>query len=239
MKTLMIAHRGFSKYERENTVAAFIAAGATPEFYGIETDVHVTTDGHYVIIHDETTNRVCNDKTCIDVEKSTFVEVSRVVIPDLDATGTSLRRDLVIPELIDYIKICKKYNKVGVLELKQLFTKKQIEEILSIIENEGMLDNMVIISFYLEDLILVRKLNKKIKAQWLLCKYEEKHLETLIKYNLGLDVNYPTIDKEGIDLCHKNNVEVNVWTVDSLEIAQKYAAWGVDYITSNALKSIE
>ena len=41
----MIAHRGVSGLERENTNAAFIAAG-NRSYYGIETDVHRTKDGH-------------------------------------------------------------------------------------------------------------------------------------------------------------------------------------------------
>lgn len=48
----MIAHRGVSGLERENTNAAFIAAG-NRSYYGIETDVHRTKDGHYVIFHDD------------------------------------------------------------------------------------------------------------------------------------------------------------------------------------------
>lgn len=48
----MIAHRGVSGLERENTNAAFIAAG-NRSYYGIETDAHRTKDGHYVIFHDD------------------------------------------------------------------------------------------------------------------------------------------------------------------------------------------
>ena len=36
----MIAHRGVSGLERENTCPAFVAAGVK-SYYGIETDVHV------------------------------------------------------------------------------------------------------------------------------------------------------------------------------------------------------
>ena len=39
--TLMVAHRGVSGLEKENTLAAFIAAG-NRSYYGVETDVHRT-----------------------------------------------------------------------------------------------------------------------------------------------------------------------------------------------------
>ena len=48
----IIAHRGVSGLERENTCAAFIAAG-NRSYYGIETDVHVTKDGKFIVFHDD------------------------------------------------------------------------------------------------------------------------------------------------------------------------------------------
>ena len=65
----VIAHRGVSGLERENTCASFVAAG-NRSYYGIETDIHKTMDGNYIIIHDDTTGRVAIDN--LEVEKSTF-----------------------------------------------------------------------------------------------------------------------------------------------------------------------
>ena len=113
----MIAHRGLSGIERENTYPAFIAAG-NRSYFGIETDVHVTGDGKFVIIHDETTERVSLGQSNINVEKCSFDEVKDIVLPDLD--GSCTRRDIKIPLLEDYIRICKKYGKVCVLELYHL-----------------------------------------------------------------------------------------------------------------------
>ena len=51
MKPLVIAHRGASSTELENTLAAFLAAvrlGAD----GVELDVHATLDGEIVVYHD-------------------------------------------------------------------------------------------------------------------------------------------------------------------------------------------
>ncbi len=39
--TLMVAHRGVSGLEKENTLAAFVAAD-NRSYYGVETDVHRT-----------------------------------------------------------------------------------------------------------------------------------------------------------------------------------------------------
>ena len=67
--TRIIAHRGLSGLEPENTNAAFIAAG-NRSFYGIEADVHKTADGKYVIMHDANTLRMSGDD--IEIWKATY-----------------------------------------------------------------------------------------------------------------------------------------------------------------------
>ena len=115
-KTLMVAHRGVSGIEKENTHAAFVAAG-NRSHYGIETDVHRTIDGKYVCFHDDTTGRVAIDNMVI--EESTFDTLRNLLLTDID--GKKGRTDLRIPTLQEYIQICKKYDKIAVLELKTSF----------------------------------------------------------------------------------------------------------------------
>ena len=78
----MIAHRGLSGIERENTCPAFVAAG-NRSYFGIETDVHVTRDGKFVIIHDETITRVSLGESNLNVEECTFDEIKDVELPTL------------------------------------------------------------------------------------------------------------------------------------------------------------
>ena len=56
--TLMVAHRGVSKLETENTAAAFIAAG-NRTYFGVETDIWRTSDGKYICNHDGKSGRIC------------------------------------------------------------------------------------------------------------------------------------------------------------------------------------
>ena len=111
----MVAHRGMSGLERENTNVAFVAAG-NRSYFGIETDIHRTADGKYVVIHDETTKRVSCSAVDVNVEKVSYDVLKDIVLPDLD--GSTTRKDIRIPLLPEYVHICKKYDKVGVLELK-------------------------------------------------------------------------------------------------------------------------
>ena len=86
----MVAHRGVSGLERENTCPAFVAAG-NRSYFGVETDVHVTKDGQFVIIHDETTDRVSKGAHRVNVEESPWSAVENIVLPDLD--GSTCRRE--------------------------------------------------------------------------------------------------------------------------------------------------
>ena len=52
------AHRGlWGPTAPENTLPAFEAA--VQAGYGIELDVHMTSDGHLVVFHDDTLKRMC------------------------------------------------------------------------------------------------------------------------------------------------------------------------------------
>lgn len=230
----MVAHRGVSGIERENTNAAFVAAG-NRSYFGIETDVHKTADGQYVVIHDETTERVTNGAVDIDVEKSDYNKVKEIILPDWD--GTTDRYDIRIPLLTEYIKICKKYGKIGVLELKPLFAKEDIIEIIEIIRREDYLENIIFIAFDLENCITVRELLPEQPVQWLI--YEELTEEikkTLYQYHLDLDIYYERLDKNVIDELHAKNVKINCWTCDSKEVAEALDDMGVEFITSNILE---
>ena len=105
----MIAHRGLSGLERENTNAAFVAAGQRG-YYGIETDVHITADGKFIIIHDDDLKRIA--KMNRRVEDMTFDELRAVRLTDLDGVE---RGDLCLPSLDEYLRICKKYDKQAIL----------------------------------------------------------------------------------------------------------------------------
>lgn len=56
---MVIAHRGASSYAPENTLAAFDLA-LEMEARHVELDVDLTSDGHIVVIHDDTVDRTTN-----------------------------------------------------------------------------------------------------------------------------------------------------------------------------------
>ena len=227
----MVAHRGLSGLELENTNSAFIAA-ANRSYWGIETDVHRTVDGQFIVIHDDNTKRVAGDEMI--VEKTTFETLRAIRLVDKD--GQKGRRDLMMPSLAEYISICKKYGKEAVLELKNHMKPYQIDGIIGVIRECGWLEHTTFISFDLPNMICLRERLPEQSAQFLISEKTDWLVDTLKKYRLDLDIRHTAVTRELVDELHADGLKVNVWTVDTLEDAQRCIDCGVDFITSNILE---
>ncbi len=226
----MIAHRGVSGLERENTNAAFVAAG-NRSYWGIETDVHRTKDGEFLVIHDDDTERVAGVK--YEVEETDFATLRSLRMTDLEGNP---RGDLLFPTLAEYINICKKYDKEAVLELKNRFTTEDIARIIAIIRDIGWLERTVFISFSYDNCVDVRKLLPDQRVQYLRGSFREDTLEKLLAYNLDLDIGWMGVNEEQVKLCIANGIHVNCWTCDEVDVAHRLASWGVEFLTSNILE---
>ena len=227
----MVAHRGLSGIEKENTNSAFVAAG-NRSYFGIETDIHSTRDGDFVVMHDDNMNRVAGED--IEVERVALSRIQQVVLFDKD--GTRDRLDLRAPTLANYISICKKYEKHAVLELKSDFSDAQISDIIDIIRSYDYLENLTFISFNYENLKRVRRILPSQSVQFLFKEITDELVERLKADRFDIDIFYKSLTKENIDLFHSLGMKVNCWTVDIPEDAERLAEWGVDFITSNILE---
>lgn len=227
----MIAHRGLSGIEKENTNAAFIAAG-NRSYFGIETDVHKTVDGKFVIIHDDTTGRVAIDD--LEVEKSTFETLRKLSLCDIDDKRG--RADLHIPTLTEYINTCKRYDKTAVLELKNAFTSAEIAAICDEIKGCDHLENVIFISFVFDNLVRLRELHPGSEAQFLVDSYSDDLPRLLASYGFDLDIRYTELNAERIADVHAVGAKVNCWTCNDKDRGEELCRWGVDFITSNILE---
>lgn len=227
----MVAHRGLSGLETENTAAAFVAAG-NRSYFGAETDIRFTRDGVIVLMHDGSTERVSGVKKL--PEKTRFARLRKLMFKD--KIDTEVRGDLVIATLADYLRICKKYDKHCVIEIKTELTAVQASKVVEEVEKYYDLKNVTFISFVKNSLITLRALLPKQPMQFLTSEYKPEHMALLDEYNFDLDVNHKCVTKELIDEVHAHGHEFNVWTVDDPARAEELAAWGVDYITTNILE---
>lgn len=226
----MIAHRGVSGLERENTCAAFVAAG-NRSYGGVETDIHRTADGRYIVVHDDDLRRIAGLDWVI--EETDFETLRAVRLRDLDGCA---RADLALPSLEEYLHICRKYDKDAVLELKNHFEPADIDGVLHVICAAGWLERTTLISFDLPNLICVRERLPQQQAQYLVEGIDDSVIETLKTYRLDLDAEYTAVTREWVEVCHAAGIRVNVWTVNDPEDARRLAEYGVDDITSNILE---
>lgn len=230
-KTKMIAHRGLSSFERENTMLAFIAAG-NRSYYGIECDLHKTKDGIFVIIHDDTTKRLSPiDKI---IANCTYEELLKINLYDI--VDNKPKPYLIIPTLVNYLDTCLKYRKHAFIEFKGLFQPEDLEKVINIASSRNYINKTTFISFTIENLLHVKAIDNNIKCQFLTTKFDDNLLQVLLKYQIDLDILYEAVTKQTVKEIHNHNLQINTWTVNDPIIAEKLAHWGVDFITTDILE---
>ncbi len=230
--TKLIAHRGLSGLECENTAAAFVAAG-NRDYFGIETDVHRTGDGSFVLIHDDTTGRVADRD--LSVEDSSFSDLRALRLHERDGAS---RADLCIPTPGEYFRICRKYGKVAVLEIKNPMSREELAAILALAEAEYDLEHLILISFSLSNLTVLRELSPKANLQYLTSDaVDDGLIEVLERYALSLDIHYKRLTAESIHRLHDRGIAINCWTVDDPRHAAWLAEQGVEFMTTNILQN--
>jgi glycerophosphoryl diester phosphodiesterase len=230
-ETKMIAHRGVSGLERENTCPAFVAAGVKT-YYGIETDVHYTKDGRFVVCHDSNLSRVAGVDMII--EETDFDEIRAVRFTDIH--GDVPRNDIFIPTLEEYLHICRKYGKEAILEIKGSWSDAYTARLVESVTAAEMIENTTFISFAKESCLGVRKAYPAAKVQFLAGKDPEISVAFCIENGMDADFHVDLITKETVEAIHKAGHTVNCWTVNTIDIAERVKASGVDMITTNILE---
>lgn len=227
----MIAHRGVSGLEKENTAAAFVAAG-NRSYFGIETDIHMTADGGFILIHNDTTADSCGIE--LTVEQTTYDALRALPVRDRD--GSFARRDLCLPSLSEYIGICKRYGKRAVLELKNPMPQSAIATIVQRIRDMEYLEDVIFISFCWDNLLHLRACCPEAAAQYLVASWEDGLPVRLQEHRMDLDCYYRILDPERMAALKAAGVRVNVWTVNDPDEARALIELGVDMITTNILE---
>ncbi len=232
----MIAHRGVSGLATENTLAAFEAAG-TRSYFGIETDVHRTKDGKFVVFHDDNLKRLAGRD--ITVEETDFETLRSIPLFETRFyKSDSTRPAAQIPTLSEYIAICKQYDKAAVIELKNHFEKADIAAIMEEIAAHDWLSRTIFISFDFENLVFVREIDATATVQFLTGEVDDfdRLLDKLEQHRFDWDAYHLTVNKALVENCHKRGIKVNVWTVDEAAVAKRLIKMGVDFITSDILE---
>jgi glycerophosphoryl diester phosphodiesterase len=216
-RPLVFAHRGGAALAPENTMAAFangLALGAD----GIELDVHLARDGVVVVHHDPT------------LERTTALRgpVAARSAGELAGAG--------VPALADVLAACQDARVIVELKLNH---RQLAAAVVDVIRRADACDRVCVGSFGYRVLHAVRELEPAIatsaareEVRWALYRswfrwpvmgagYRGYQVPELAGYTR-------VISRRFVDDAHEAGLGVQVWTVDTVEDAQRLVGWGVD-----------
>lgn len=233
MKTIyeqikLIAHRGLSGKYCENTLPAFLHA-CKSKFYGIETDIQFTKDDKIICFHDKTTKRLIGEK-----HRVTDLKYKDLLVMDFKQK-TSLSEKANVCPFSKYLRICKRYKKHCIIEIKHKITQLQINKLLKKIKFYRYLKNCIFITFNREVLLYLRKKHPLLRLQLLVNNPIKRYFNFCKTNNIDVSLYEKLVSKENVEKLKAQGIKVAVWTVNNKTTAQKFADMGVDYITSDYL----
>jgi glycerophosphoryl diester phosphodiesterase len=248
-RPLVIAHQGGELLAPSNTMAAFRNA-ADMGVDVLETDLHITKDGHLVTIHDPSIDRTTNGKG--NVADLTLAELQGLDagyhFKDLEG-NYSLRGKGVYIQTVE--EMFQTFDDIKIeIEIKDDNPPDRIEEIASklwdLIEKYQMEEKIMIGSF---DQKILQTFEKYAKGRVAISagRQEVKNFVVFHKFflrNLYVpkvdafqipveDSGFDLTDKKLIDGAHRLGMEIHYWTIDDPKTMEKLIDAGADGILTN------
>lgn len=228
IETLIIGHRGAYDEAPENTLKGFKKAIEMGADY-IEFDVHQSQDGALVVIHDVDILRRMGYKSSI--EQMTLKELQKLELGEGE----------IIPQLWEVVKLAK--GKINLLcDIK---AKGISDKVLSLLRNEQVIDSTIIQSFFVNELLEVRRLEPKLELAAIIPTNEEylpdwdkrkELIEGVVKLNFPILVTrHKNVDKVFLRYSHKHNLKVFVYTINVKKTMERFVKMGVDGIIVNSI----
>ena len=230
-KNKIMAHKGCTLNQPENTVPAFEAA-ALGGVWAIETDINRTSDYKLVCIHDTTLDRTTTGTGNVDAY--TLAEIE-----ELNIVGYP---NLKVPTLEQYLTICKQYDCVPVLELKNIADEQDMITLLIETLRKFGLETKAIITCSRYSIGYVQNTNPDIRCMFNVASATfDSDIAIAKKYfntNIAIDVQTGTLTDAMIEAAHNNNMAICVYNVNSKADILGYLGRGVDFVNSDFITSI-
>jgi glycerophosphoryl diester phosphodiesterase len=213
--TLIIAHRGASQAEPENTVAAFRAA-ARAGADGVELDVRRTADDHLVVHHDA----VLADGRPLRTVPSAELAAQ---IPTLDAALDACEGMFVNVEI-----------KNDPDEPDFDGSEWVAHRLCALLARRRQARRWLISSFRYETVATCRVVAPWLRTAWLTEDCTQASIErTSAGRHDAIHPLVSSLDEPGVRAAHAAGLAVNTWTCDDPDAIRRLMAWGVDGICTN------
>lgn len=201
----MLAHRGASARERENTVAAFALARSLGAD-GVELDVRRSADGRLVVHHDPLPAGPVPDHV------PTLVEA-------LDTCGG----------LLVNVEI---KNAEGEPDFDP--DRRLALDVVALLAQRPGRDRVLVSSFDLATIDAVRAADPSVPTAWLVVGIAEDTLAVLVDHgHRVLHPWFGSVTEAVLAEAHRRGIELNVWTCDDPARIAELARWGIDGVCTN------
>ena len=228
--TKLFGHRGYSGKYPENTLLAFqkaIEAGAD----GIELDVQFSKDGKLIVMHDERVDRTTNGTGFVRDLTLEEIKALDASFKFHDETGP-----VQVPTLCEVLEYVKDKDIVTNIELKTgVFEYPGIEKAVSeYIRKYNVADKVIISSFNHFSVMRMREIDPALKCGFL---FESWVIEAGKYCNFhGIPCYHPMYNNlipSVVEEAKQYGLEINTYTVNTLEDFDRLASLGVDVAIGN------
>ena len=237
-KPIMIGHRG-CRMGVENTEEAFLNAIKVYGFQALECDVKMTKDLVPVCWHDDNLSKGSHNYVIANTNLATL-QAEKLTQTRNGTTYTGY-----ICTLDRYMEICRDYNVIPVVELKYTTgitsdDMSNFSKIYAVIQKYGMEDKTIILGFE-SGLKYVRQNYPRLRCQHLVNSIDQTKLANAKNNGWEISSCYYVdastyVTQAQVKLAKDYQIKVSLWTVNNATDYAKYAAYGVNYVTSDDLK---
>lgn len=219
---LKIAHRGARGYEPENTLKAFQKA-LDLQADGIELDVHLSSDGHIIVIHDETIDRTTNGKGFVNTLSLQQLKAFRI------------ENELQIPTLTEVFDLVNQQCFINI-ELKGQGTANAVAALIELYvsEKNWNYNSFLVSSFEWDFLQQIVLLNPKIPIGVL----TETDIDSAITFAESIKAkaihpDFNLLNKENAIKIQEKGFQIFPWTINEKEDITKIKTYNVNGIISD------
>lgn len=236
MITEIYGHRGSAATHPENTLVSF-AKAASAGAEGIEMDVHLSSDGAVVVMHDECLERTSNGKGL--VKNYTLTQLKTLDVGSWFSQEFAGQR---IPTLEEVLQHNRDWNMKLNIELKNgVEPYPQLEEkVVQLIEKYKTIDQVVLSSFNHYSLVKLKQINPEIETAVLLMEklYKPWDYAHTVGAN-SIHCYHPAVDKTMVSKAQNAHIHVRAFTVNEDHHIQSLIQWQCSgIITDNPEKAI-
>ena len=225
------AHRGVTSVAPENTIPAYEEA-VRLGYYSAECDIQRTKDGVWVLLHNDTVDKwFCEYGPIKDV---TYAEASKYSFKG--GSNFWAYDDFRIPTLDEFLDVFVGTNTRPQIEIKAE-TYDTLHEVVEAVEKKGLVESSIVISFDLQQLREIYKLNDKIELWYLVDRITEENIAEArsISDKVWLSANFDKNDRRSVQLALDSGIDVSYWTVNTVEDAKMMYDLGVRYLETDIL----